>query len=257
MKHIDIAIKAAKEAGKIHRKYFGKKRGAVTKSSSYDLVTNTDIEAERKIVSLIKRHFPEHNFLAEEQKYSKKDSEFTWVIDPLDGTNNFFCGIPVFCVSIALIKRQEIIAGVVYDAVRREIFQAEKGKGAFLNKKPIKVNSVGGFKRALLITGFYYDRGDVMVDALDKIKKFLFRHILGIRRFGAAALDLCYIASGRAAGFWEFELSPWDFAAGKLIIEEAGGKVTDKNGKKVNPFNKAYIVASNGAIHKKMLDILK
>ena len=145
----------------------------------------------------------------------------------------------------------------MYDPIRRELFSAEKGKGAFLNDSSIRVNSADSFEKSLLITGFYYDRGETMIETLGRIKEFFFKRILGLRRFGAAALDLCYVAAGRAAGFWEFELSPWDFAAGKLIIEEAGGRVTDKNGGMIDPFKKSYIVASNGKMHERMLELLK
>ena len=256
MGYLDIAIKAAKKAGEVHKRYFKGESEVGTKSASYDLVTDADIESENTIVSFIRRHFPDHNFLAEEQKYKRTDSEYTWIIDPLDGTNNFSCKIPIFCVSIALAKGSELIAGVVYDAVKGELFCAEKGKGAFMNGKPIKVNSVGTLEKALLITGLYYDRAEKMVETLDKIKEFFFRRILGLRRFGAAALDLSYVACGRASGFWEFELSPWDFAAGKLIIEEAGGKVTCRNGEAVDIYKKSYVVTSNGLIHDKMLEVL-
>lgn len=257
MNYLDIAIEAAGKAGEVHKRYFGGESEAEAKSASYDLVTKADIESEDVIVSFIKRHFPGHNFLAEEQKYKRTDSEYTWIIDPLDGTNNFSCKIPIFCVSIALAKGSELMLGVVYDAIKEERFYAEKHKGAFLNGKPIKVNSADTLEKSLLITGLYYDRGEKMVETLDKIKEFFFRHILGLRRFGAAALDLSYVACGRAMGFWEFELSPWDFAAGKLIIEEAGGKVTGRDGEAVDIYKRSYIVTSNGLIHDKMLEVLK
>ena len=216
MNYLDIAIFAAKEAGKIHRKYFQTDIQIETKSSSFDLLTIADIESEKVIISAIKNHFPEHNFLAEENKYEKTNSEFTWVIDPLDGTNNFVSRMPIFCSSIALACNNKIILGVVYDVMRDELFTAEKSKGAFLNGKPIRVSSMENLEKSLLITGFYYDRGDEMLKTLDNIRKFFLKPIMGFRRLGAAALDLCYIACGRASGFWEFELSPWDFAAGKL-----------------------------------------
>ena len=234
MNYLDVAIKAANKAGDIHKKYFGHNRGIKTKSSSFDLVTKADIESEKAVVTIIKKHFPDHNFIAEEQKYDNTPSEYTWIIDPLDGTNNFISGIPIFSVSIALMKQNELMLGVVYNVIQDELFYAEKGKGAFLNKRPVKVSAVDTLERSVIITGFYYDRSESMIETLEKIKQFFFKRILGLRRFGAAALDLCYVACGRAAGYWEFELSPWDFAAGKLILEEAGGKVTSKYGKEVN-----------------------
>lgn len=256
-KFLDIAVSSAKKAGSVHKKYFLRESSIDTKSASFDLVTTADLEAEKAIVSAIKRHFPKHNFLTEESRYEDKDSEYTWIIDPLDGTNNFYCGLPIFCSSIALMKNRELTVGVVYDVMRNELFSAEKGKGAYLNGNKISVNSVGSLQKALLITGFYYDRSRLMVENLEMIKRFFFKRILGLRRFGAAALDLCYVACGRAAGFWEFELSPWDFAAGKLIIEEAGGKLTGRRGEKIDPLKKSYIVASNTKIHSEILEVLK
>jgi len=257
LKYIDIAIKAAKKAGNIHKKYFGHSAKTKRKSKSFDLVTAADIEAEKNIVSFIKKHFPDHNFLAEEHKYAKTNSDYTWIIDPLDGTNNFFCGIPIFSVSIALAKANELLLGVIYDVAKNELFFAEKTKGAFLNGKRINVNSASNLSETIIITGFYYNRSESMVETLEKIKQFFFRNILGLRRFGAASLDLCNIACGRAGGYWEFELNPWDFCAGKLIVEEAGGKISDRYGKNVDIYKKSYIVASNKKIHNEMVEILK
>jgi myo-inositol-1(or 4)-monophosphatase len=255
--YLDLAKQAAKQAGRIHLKYFQTDIEIETKSSPFDLLTVADIESEKAIVAMIKEHYPEHNFLAEEAKYEKTDSEFTWIIDPLDGTNNFASCLPIFGSSIALAKNGELLLGVVYDPTRDELFWGEKAKGAFLNQKPIKVSSKAKLEESLLVTGFYYDRDKQMKDTLANIQKFFAKPILGLRRLGAASLDLCYIASGRASGFWEFELSPWDFAAGKLLIEEAGGKVTDKSGNKVNLYDTSYIVASNSRIHEAMLSVLK
>ncbi len=257
LNHIDIAIKAAKAAGRIHLDHFRKKVSPREKSSSYDLVTAADIEAEKRAVSIIREYYPAHNFLCEEEKYKKTGSEYTWVIDPLDGTNNFAHGLPVFCVSLALLKKREVIAGVIYDPTRYEVFVAEKGRGAFMNGVRIRVSGSASLKRSILVTGFYYDRGEDMIGNLEWIKEFFFKGVTGIRRFGAAALDLAYVASGRVAGFWEYNLSPWDFAAGKLLVEEAGGRFTDKRGGRVDPFRNSFIVASNGKIHDEMLEVLK
>lgn len=256
MDYLDIAIKAARAAGRIHKKYFQGGFKVKTKSSSFDLLTVADTQAEKAAVSVIKKYFPGHNFLAEEFRYISTDSDYTWIIDPLDGTNNFVSSLPIFCASVALIRRKEVLIGAVYDVMRDEIFYAQKDKGAFLNGRKIKVSQAKSLKESLIITGFYYDRGKKMIETLETIKRFHFRHILGIRRLGAAALDLCYVACGRAAGFWEFELSPWDFAAGKLIIEEAGGKVTGRHGEKIPLTQKYFIVASNGKIHTQMLPVI-
>lgn len=255
-KYLDVAILAAKEAGKVHKKYFKKDFEIKTKTASFDLVTIADIEAEKVVVALIKEHFPGHNFLAEENKYAHTGSEYTWIIDPLDGTSNFAYGLPIFCVSIAIAKKDEVIAGAVYDPTRDELFYAQKTGGAFLNGKKISVSTVDKLTESLLITGFYYDRGKEMLENLDKIKQFLLYPIVGLRRLGAAALDLSYIACGRASGYWEYKLSPWDFAAGKLIVQEAGGKVSGRHGE-IIPLEKHFIAASNGKIHNAMLKILK
>lgn len=254
--YMDVAILAAKEAGKIHKKYFSTDLAIKTKKTSFDLVTVADIEAEKKIVSVIRDNFSNHNFLGEEAKYKKTDSEYTWIIDPLDGTNNFAYRLPIFSCSIALVKDNRPIAGVVYDPTRDELFSAEEGKGARLNNQELSVTAAKTLKQSLLITGFYYNRGEDMFENLEKIKRFFLEHIIGLRRLGSAALDLCYVACGRASGFWEFELNPWDFAAGILIVKEAGGKVTGRSGEEIS-MKKSFIVASNAKIHGKMLEILK
>lgn len=249
----NIAIKAAKKAGKVHKKHLGRKSKVKEKSASFDLVTTADLEAEKAIVKIIKRAYSEHNILAEEENYEKTSSSYCWIIDPLDGTNNFSFGIPFFCVSIALAKDNQVILGVVYDVMRKELFWAEKGKGAYLNGRRIKVSDEPSLAKAMLITGFYYDRGKDMINNLEAIRIFFQKKIFGLRRLGAAALDLSYISCGRATGFWEFKLSPWDFAAGKLLVEEAGGKFTDKSGKDVK-LEPSYIIASNGKIHAQLIE---
>ena len=254
--YLGVAIRAARVAGRIHKKYFNSSLKVRTKSSSFDLLTVADTEAEAAAVSLIKRDFARHNFLCEEYRYRKTDSEYTWIIDPLDGTNNFASGMPIFCASVALAHKGRILAGAVYDVTRDELFYAQRGKGAYLNGRRIRVNSAATLKQSLLITGFYYSRSAEMIQTLSIIRKFFLKHILGLRRLGAAALDLCYIACGRASGFWEFELSPWDFAAGKLIIEEAGGRVSGARGEKVPLTKKYFIVASNRKLHHKMLEVI-
>jgi myo-inositol-1(or 4)-monophosphatase len=256
MNYLGIALEAACKAGSIHRKYFNKDKKVRAKTSSFDLVTIADIEAEKAAVALIRKSCPDHNFLGEENTYARQDSEYTWVIDPLDGTSNFANGLPIFCASVGLIHKNEVIAGAIYDISRDELFYAQKGKGAFLNRRRIHVSAAATLKESLLITGFYYDRGQNMIETLEQIKRFHFKNIIGVRRLGAAALDLCYVASGRAAGFWEFKLNPWDFVAGKLILEEAGGKITGRNNEPIPLTEKSYIVASNAKIHKLMLSVI-
>ncbi|MFC1632197.1 inositol monophosphatase family protein [Candidatus Omnitrophota bacterium] len=251
-----VAIAAAKEAGRIHLRYFRSKKLRVEhKKSAFDLLTSADLAAEKRIVSTIKKRFPGHNFLAEESKYKKTNSRYRWIIDPLDGTNNFAFGLPIFCVSIACAKDNQVFSAVIYDPVREELFYAEKGRGAYLNGKKIQVNATKTLKESLLVTGFYYNRGRPMVETLKNIKRFFYQDIVGIRRLGSAALDLSYLACGRISGFWEYLLNPWDFAAAVLIIKEAGGRVSGRRGEEIS-LKRSYIVASNGKIHNKMLNVL-
>jgi len=252
---LETAKKAAVEAGKIHAEYFEKEVEIDEKSGSYDLVTNADFESEAKIVSVIREVFPDHNILAEEEKYDETEAEYTWVIDPLDGTNNFASGIPVFCASVAVARKGEILAGAIYDVTRDDIYWAEKGRGAYLNGRKLEVSPAESLDQAILATGFFYDRGKDMRNTLRNIERFFMSNVRGVRRFGAAALDLAYVAAGRFAGFWEFSLHPWDFAAGKLIVEEAGGRVTGLKGEDL-PLESHYVVASNGRIHDEILRIL-
>ncbi len=247
-----IAVEAARKAGKlileqaISRKIVGFK-------TKVDFVTNVDKNSERLITSLIKKHFPDHGILAEEGTNSEGDN--LWIIDPLDGTVNFMHGYPYFCVSIALVKKGKQMIGVVYDPLKNEMFHAIAGKGAYLNGKKIRVSKVKNLNDSLLITGFYYDRGEIMRRTLQKIGEFLMLNIQGIRRDGSAALDMCAVASGRADGYWEFVLSPWDFAAASLIAKESGARVTTTEGKGID-MNKSGILAANKEIHKKMLEVL-
>ncbi|MHC4268789.1 MAG: inositol monophosphatase family protein [Planctomycetota bacterium] len=250
------AIKAAKEAGKIIQDYYLKNVDAISKKNTYDLVTNADIEAENKIISIIKDKFPEHSILTEESGEERTKSDYFWIIDPLDGTNNFYHKFPMFCVSIALYKKGKPLIGVVFDPIKKELFYAEKNKGAFLNDKQVKVSNANSLNKSLLALGFYYERGALMRKSLGQMKKFFYENVHGIRRTGSAALDLCYTACGRFDGYWELKLNPWDYAAGSLILTEAGGKITDTQGKRYNLLM-GNVAASNGRIHKKMIQILK
>lgn len=254
--YLKIAISAAKKAGEIQKKYFGGEFTISDKRASYDRVTTADLESEDIIVETLRSQFPDFNILAEEKDYGKTDSEYTWIIDPLDGTNNFSCGIPIFASSIGLAKGDDVICGVVYNPMEDALFYAEQGKGAYLNAKAINVNDAKNLEESLLITGFYYDRGPGMEKNLRTAGAFFRENIIGLRRFGAAALDLCFVACGRAAGYWEFRLSPWDFAAGKIILKEAGGKISTAEDKDVNVKEKSYVVSSNNIIHNKMLEII-
>jgi myo-inositol-1(or 4)-monophosphatase len=253
--YLNIAIKAARRAAAIHKHYASNRIIARPKSSHFNLVTQADLEAEKIIVDLIKKYNPDHNIVGEENKYPKTQSPHTWIIDPLDGTSNFVHCLPIFSVSIALALNNELILGVVLDPMRNELFKAVKGKGAFLNGKRINVSQQGDLKQSLLITGFSYDRSKAMERTLVNIRDFMILGITGIRRLGSAALDLCYLACGRAEGFWEARLNPWDFAAGTLILKEAGGMITDYHGKAIG-LEPTSVVASNGLIQSQILEVL-
>lgn len=249
----DVLTKACYKAGAYIKSNMGKIKTIEYKSVS-NLVTNVDKGSEKIIISIIKNHFPTHSILAEESgKNDMCDSEYRWVIDPVDATTNFAHGFPFFCVSIGLEHNGEIVMGGVYDPIRDELFFAQKNKGAYLNKKRIFVSKRRKIEDSLLATGFSYNPKQRLVN-LDFFTSFL-KKAQAIRRAGSAALDLCYVACGRFDGFWEIALCPWDTAAGILIIEEANGKVSDFEGNKFSIYGKR-IVASNGLIHKSMLDIL-
>ncbi len=248
------AIQAARKAGYILKTRLGKKRKIGFKGA-VNLVTEMDILAEKIIISEIQKHFPDDSILAEEQTTRECDSVFRWVIDPLDGTTNYAHGFPVFCVSIALTKNGETILGVIFDPTRDELFLAEKGKGARLNGRKIKVSSESDLSRSLLATGFPYDLRESSINNFDNFRNFALR-AQAVRRAGSAALDLCYVAAGRFDGFWEMKLAPWDVAAGSLIVLEAGGTVSNFLGKPLG-LNGSHVLATNGKIHKAMLRIVK
>ncbi len=252
----NTALKAAKEAGKIILSYYSKNVNAIGKGTTYNLVTEADIASENKIISIIKDKFPGHSIMTEESGEEIHKSDYCWVIDPLDGTNNFYHKFPMFCVSIALYKKGKPLIGVVFDPLKKELFYAEKNKGAFLNNKKIKVSGANKLSKSLLALGFYYERGSLMRKSLDQMKRFFYEDVHGIRRAGSAALDLCYTACGRFDGYWELYLNPWDYAAGSLIVMEAGGRITNTHGQKYSLMMKT-IVASNGKIHKDMIRVLK
>lgn len=221
-----------------------------------DLVTSVDRDAERCIVNLLRRNFPDHSILAEEETdFTGSEDSCRWIIDPLDGTTNFAHGYPQFCVSIALERKQDLLLGLVYDPLRRECFAAIRGQGATLNGQPIRTSTVPELDKALLATGFPYDRRENPDFYLAYFRAFLTR-CQGIRRAGAAALDLCYVACGRLDGFWELKLKPWDTAAGSLIVKESGGRISDFGGNDFSIWGNETM-ASNGAIHRDMIDVMR
>lgn len=220
--YLDTAWEAADAAGRIICANWQKPKNVEYKGV-VDLVTDTDRQCEQTIVKILTRRFPKHSILAEEETLLQQhDNSYRWIVDPLDGTTNFAHGYPHFCVSIALEHENEIVIGLVYDPVRGECFQAIKNHGATLNGTSIRCSTVDDLDKALLATGFPYDRRDNADFYLRYFTAFLTR-CQGIRRNGSAALDLCYVACGRIDGYWELKLKPWDIAAGSLIIAEAGG----------------------------------
>lgn len=252
---LKTAIKAAKEAGDVIIKSMDDRK-IIDYKSADNFLTDTDLKTEKKILSIIKEKFPTHGFYTEEGLGERTTSDHLWVIDPLDGTTNFLHSFPHFCVSITHLFKDKVDLGVIFDPVRKELFHAESGKGAFLNNKKIIVSGIAKLTDALLISGFAYERGEVMRRNLKNIEKFFNTEINGIRRTGSAALDLCYVACGRADGFWEFGLKPWDIAAGSLIVTEAGGKITGIKGEKYD-WMTVDIIASNSKIHDQMLKLLR
>ena len=252
-----LAIRAARAAGQIQQEYVGRSHTIRTKSSFSDLVTEVDGLCEAAIRALIAEQYPDHAVLGEEEgEGGQAGARYRWVVDPLDGTVNYAHGFPFYCVSVALERRGETgaerLLGVVYDATRDELFTAIKGGGASLNGSPLHVSDTPTLTTpALLSTGFPYDPGDSR--NLGLLGRLLAMGV-PVRRPGAAALDLCYVACGRFDGYWELGLKPWDSAAGALIVQEAGGRVTDIAG--VDRADGPVIVASNGHLHPELLRVL-
>jgi myo-inositol-1(or 4)-monophosphatase len=252
---LERIIEISKQAGEVIRSGYRKDFGIEFKTNKSDLVTEIDKRSEKLIMDFIKKEFPTHGILSEESGSFSNNAEYIWVIDPLDGTTNFAHGLPIFSVSIGVVKNGETIAGVVYDVMRDIIYSAEKGSGAFEQGNKIHVSSNGDLEQSLLVTGFPYDIKNNPSHVIERFNAFLFE-ARAVRRLGSAALDFCYVASGIFDGFWEVVLNPWDIAAGKLIVEEAGGKVTNFYGKGIDIFSK-QILATNGIVHEKMERILQ
>lgn len=252
-KQLEAAIEAAHLAGSYQRHCFATALKIDMKGDK-NLVTEVDRESERLIVRHLLASFPAYNIVAEEGEYPQGDSPFRWIIDPLDGTTNYAHGFPWFCVSIGLEAEGEIVAGVIYNPVHNELFTVTRGGGAFLNGRSLQVSTRSPLKNTLLGTGFPYD---CATDPDNNFAHFICfqKAARGIRRAGAAALDLAYVAAGRLDGFWELKLKPWDVAAGVLMVQEAGGVVSTFDGSPYNIYNHR-IVASNGLIHADMIALL-
>lgn len=251
---LDAAVNAGEKAGAVLLDYV-KSGFRIEHKNPINLVTDADHAAERCVIDHLRALFPTHGFLAEEQgRVEQSASPYLWIIDPLDGTTNFAHGYPAYCVSIGLEYRGRCVLGVVFDPSRNDLFTATEGCGAQLNGNPIHVSGASDLDHSLLVTGFAYDIRESPRNNLDHFAKFSLK-AQGMRRTGSAALDLCYVAAGRFDGFWEVKLNPWDMAAGSVLVQEAGGKLTDFSGHELSIYGQE-LVASNGHIHHAMLTVL-
>lgn len=259
-----VAVETAEAAGKLLKEGVRAQKTIIHKSTAVDLVTQYDEAAEALILERLRTHFPDHHFVAEESGASGmsgngQQSPYTWYIDPLDGTNNFAHGFPVFCVSLALYEGERPLVGVIFDPLRGELFSAVSGQGAYLTTQEgttrLQVSQTDTLLGSLLATGFPYDRHTSDLNNIAQLAAFL-KRVQGIRRAGAAALDLAYVAAGRLDGYWEYKLNSWDVAAGILFVQEAGGTVSGIDGRPWKLSGKIALVASNGLIQKEMLTTL-
>lgn len=249
-----ILIEATESAAAVLKEYFDTSFSVSNKEGINNLVTEVDHKSEEVIFSVIKKNYPTHFILSEESGAIVQDSEYKWIIDPIDGTVNYANGIPICCVSIGIEKNGEMILGAVYNPFINEFFFAEKGKGATLNNKKIAVSDETEVIKSSLVTGFPYTYLDMPNGPLEVFEK-LIRKGVPVRRLGSAAIDLCWVAAGRFDGFYEHKLNAWDSAAGFLMVEEAGGKVTDFNGDYYSPYQ-PHLLATNGKIHAELLHIV-
>ena len=262
MKELDIAKAAARAGGDIAMRHFRKGVPVRSKGSAedgsqqtYNLVSDADVETEHAIVELIRKAFPQHAFLGEESHQADILAEHLWIIDPIDGTTNFVHGIPHFAISIAYYQQGTPICGVIYNPARDDWFETVRGQGAFVNGVAARVGQQQRLDEVLIGTGFYYDRGAVMESTLGAVADLFRQNIHGIRRLGTASLDLVQVGCGMFGAFFEFQLSPWDFAAGRLFVEEAGGRISTCTGAPI-PLALSSLLASNGSLHEDVLGIL-
>jgi len=253
-KYTQTCIDLAKKAGENLKIGYNSTFEINSKSGINDLVTEYDLIAEKVMTNELLILYPEHSILAEESGLNDNKSDYQWIIDPLDGTVNFANKLPIFSVSIALKYKKEIVSGCVYNPISDELFYAEKDKGSFLNGKILSVSKCNDIKTSFLVTGFPYNVNENPLNCLETFVSIVSQGI-PVRRLGSAALDLCYVADARFDGYWEVALKPWDMAAGKLILEEAGGKVTHYDGSNHN-FIKTSIIASNSLIHESLINLV-
>ncbi|MEO6219192.1 MAG: inositol monophosphatase family protein [Ginsengibacter sp.] len=253
--HKQTLIKATQAGAKELKRYFNGKFTISNKEGINNLVTEADHAADKAILEVIHKEFPQHGIISEESMEKVSESEYKWIIDPIDGTVNFANGIPICCVSIGLEHNGTMLMGAVYNPIMNEFFFAEKSKGATLNDKKITVSDKTEVLRSCLVTGFPYTYLDQPNGPIQVFER-LIRKGVPVRRLGSAATDLCWVAAGRFDGFYEHQLNAWDSAAGFLIVEEAGGKVTDLKGDTYSPYQPG-IIATNGIIHEELVEWVK
>lgn len=249
--YLEIGAEIAREAGALLATYFERRIGFELKGE-YDLVTEADRASEALVIERLRSHFPAHSIVAEEGGGHQGSSEFCWYVDPLDGTTNFAHGFPMYNFTMALEQSGELIAGVVFDPTHNEMFSSERGSGAYLNNRRIRVSKVARVADSLVATGFPSRKRHLNINVHFYYQLAMLTH--GVRRAGSAALDLAYVAAGRLDGFWEFGLNPWDMAAGILLVREAGGKCSDMHGGVVD-LRGPHLVAVNGTIHEEILGV--
>lgn len=255
-KILSTAQEAALQAGKILLDNFGKvSKQDIRKKAATDFISFVDETSEKKIIEIIHSTFPDHSVFAEEGGFVENKSDYLWIIDPLDGTTNYLNSIPVFAISIALQKNDEIVFGLVYDPFHKDLFYAQKEGGTYHNNKIVKVSQTTNLDNSFIATGFPFKNKHIIKDYLAVFQN-IFNSCIGMRRMGAAAIDLAYVACGHFDAFWEVGLAPWDIAAGKILVKEAGGNVTDfwNNG---NYKDTAYILATNSKIHQSLGNIIR
>lgn len=248
-----VAADAALLSGRIQKERLGTDIG-IRHKGELDLVTEVDQACERAIVARLRASFPHHDLVAEESAPSLTGADYVWYVDPLDGTTNYAHGYPFFCTSIALVRRGEVMASAVYDPVKDELFTAARGRGATCNGRPLRVSASTDLAHSVFMTGFPYDLRDDVPHTLRLFERFV-HHARALRRDGAAALDLAYLAAGRIDGYFEERLKPWDVLAGALLVEESGGRMSRFNGSPIG-VSADEVVASNGHLHAEMLRVL-
>lgn len=257
MNALEVARDAARAGGAVLMGYFGQRMELIAKdpTASYNLVSRADLEAEQAIVRVIRDAFPRHAVLGEESHQGDIHAEHLWIVDPLDGTNNFVHAVPHFAVSVAYYCQGQAVHGIIFNPARGDWYEVSDDQGASYNQNPVSVAPNSQLEEVLVGVGFYYDRGAMMEATLSAIGDLFRRHIHGIRRFGTASLDLVAVGTGAYGAFFELELSPWDFAAGRLFVEAAGGRITTCRGQQL-PIAKTSVLASNGLLHDSMLELL-